>query len=141
MKAEELHLAQLYVDGELATTYSCDGLIVSTPVGSTAHSLAAGGPIVAPHIDAFIITPICPHTLSNRPLVIHGSCVVDLVVHTRSVDFALTADGQVMVELKNGDRVRVRRNPWPLKLLRVSGRSFFETLRTKLGWEGLPKNA
>jgi len=131
----------LFIDGEKVNTFAADGLICSTPVGSTAHSLAAGGPIISPEADAIVVSPICPHTLSNRPLVVDASSRVALDVSSRSVAFAMTVDGQVLVKLRNGDRIRVRRNPWPLRLLKVSGRSFFQTLRTKLAWEGSVKHA
>lgn len=132
---------RLFVNGEQVNAFIADGLILSTPVGSTAHSLAAGGPIVAPHADAIVITSICPHTLSNRPLVVESTDILEVEVTSASPGFALTADGQVMVPLRNGDRIRVRRNAWPVRLLKVSGRSFFQTLRTKLLWEGSPKHA
>lgn len=126
----------LFVNGEKVNTFAADGIICATPVGSTAHNLSAGGPILEPEMEAIVIAPICPHTLSNRPLVAASSEVVELEVRSRSVSFALTADGQVTLALRNGDRIVVRRNPWPLRLLKVSARSFFETLRTKLSWEG-----
>ncbi len=132
---------KLFIDDEKVNTFGGDGLICSTCVGSTAHNLAAGGPIVAPHTQAIMITPVCPHTLSNRPLVVNSDSVIELEVSSRSTRVAMTADGQIMVKLKNGDRVRIRRNPWPLKLLKVSQRSFFETLRSKLNWEGSFKHA
>jgi NAD+ kinase len=132
---------QLLVDGEKVNTFTADGLIVSTPTGSTAYSLAAGGPIVVPETRAIVISSICPHTLSNRPLVIHDDSKVDVEVWSDYSPFAMTADGQVMVPLKNGDRVRIRRNKWPLKLIKISDRSFFDTLRSKLNWEGANQNA
>ena len=131
----------LSINGEKVNDFAADGLICSTPVGSTAHSLAAGGPIVSPGLGAMVITPISPHTLSNRPLVVDASSVIVLEVSARSVSFAMTVDGQVLVKLRNGDRIRVQKNPWPLRLIKVSGRSFFETLRTKLSWEGSVKHA
>ena len=131
----------LRVNGEKIDTFAADGLICSTPVGSTAHSLSAGGPILSPEIDAMVISPICPHTLSNRPLVVDASSIVELEAKSKSVSFALTVDGQVLVPLRNGYRLKVCQNPWPLKLLKVSGRSFFATLRTKLMWEGSIKHA
>ena len=131
----------LFINGEKVNTFAADGIICSTPIGSTAHSLAAGGPIVAPDLDAIIISPICPHTLSNRPLVIDASSEVELAVSSRSVSLAMTVDGQVVVDLRNGDRISIKRNPWPLRLLRVTGRSFFETLHSKLSWEGSAKHA
>lgn len=130
----------LHINGEQINSFSGDGLICSTCVGSTAHSLAAGGPIVAPDAGAIVISPICPHTLSNRPLVINDSSVIEVVVRS-ALRFALTADGQVLVELKSNDTIRITKNPWPLRLIKVSGRSFFETLRTKLRWEGSARNA
>lgn len=132
---------RLFIDGEEVNTFRADGLICSTPVGSTAHSLAAGGPIVEPDANVMVISPICPHTLSNRPIVVASDAVVEIEVWSRSVGFALTTDGQSMVRLRDHDRVRVRRNPWPLKLIKVSGRSFFQTLRTKLHWEGSTSDA
>jgi NAD+ kinase len=131
----------LIINGETVNDFRGDGLICATCVGSTAHSLAAGGPIVTPGLEALIISPICPHTMSNRPLVINGDSTVELEVESESVGFALTVDGQIMIPLENGDRIRMSRNPWPLHLIKVSSRSFYETLRTKLGWEGLPKHA
>jgi len=128
----------LYINSEKVTTYAADGLIVSTPTGSTAHSLAAGGPIVLPDMDALVITPICPHTLSNRPLVIPGSSKVEIEVYSRSVEMALTVDGQVFVRLHNHDRISVARDETRLRLVRATSRTFFETLRTKLRWGGQP---
>lgn len=131
----------LYINGQMVNTFRADGLICSTPIGSTAHSLAAGGPIIEPNTEAIVISPICPHMMSSRPIVVDAASRIEVEVRSRSVAFAMTADGQVMVKLKNDDRVCVRRNSWPLRLLKVSGRSFFETLRTKLLWEGSPRAA
>ena len=131
----------LSINGENVNTFAADGIICATPVGSTAHNLSAGGPIISPNNDSFVISFICPHTLSNRPLVVEGNDVIELEVSSDSVSFALTADGQVPVALRNGDRIVVRRNPWPLKMLKVSSRSFYQTLRTKLKWEGSFKHA
>ena len=132
---------RLFIDGEQVNAFVADGIIFSTPVGSTAHNLAAGGPILTPDTAAIVISPICPHTLSNRPLVVSSDAAVEMEVWSTSTPFAMTADGQVLVPMQNGDRVRVRRNEWPLRLLKVSGRSFFQTLRTKLSWEGRVKHA
>ena len=129
---------RLSIDGEEVTTYAADGLILATPVGSTAHSLAAGGPILHPDMDAIVVTPICPHTLSNRPLVISAESVLEVEVSSRSVGFAMTADGQVFVDLKNGDRIEVRRAEVRLRLIRATGMTFFKTLHTKLNWGGRP---
>ena len=127
---------RLFINGEQVTTLVADGLIVSTPTGSTAHSLAAGGPILAPDASAIVISAICPHSLSHRPLVVDASARVEVETWSSGASFALTADGQVLVPLQNGDRVRMRRNPWPVRLLKVSNLSFFQTLRAKLLWEG-----
>jgi NAD+ kinase len=127
---------RLFINGEQVTTLVADGLIVSTPTGSTAHSLASGGPIIPPDVSAMVICAICPHSLSNRPLVVDAGARVEVETWANGVTFAMTADGQVLVPLRNGDRVRIRRNPWPVRLLKVSHRSFFQTLRAKLLWEG-----
>jgi len=127
------------VDGEQVTTYRADGIIVATPVGSTAHSLAAGGPLLYPEFDALVVTPICPHTLSNRPLVLPGTSVVTMTVGDGAEAPALTVDGQVNRRLATGDRVRVRRADVSLRLIRTGRRTFFETLRNKLDWRGQPR--
>lgn len=124
------------LDGERIATYNGDGVIVSTPLGSTAHSLSAGGPIVEPGLDALILTPICPHTLSNRPLVVPADSEVELAVIGNSHGAALTIDGQVFQELAKGDRVIVRLSEERLNLVRASGYSYYRTLREKLGWSG-----
>jgi len=132
---------RLFINGEQVTTLVADGLIVSTPTGSTAHSLASGGPIIPPDVSAMVISAICPHSLSNRPLVVDAGARVEVETWSSGVSFAMTADGQVLVPLQNGDRVRIRRNPWPVRLLKVSNRSFFQTLRAKLLWEGSIQHA
>ena len=132
---------RLFINGERVTTLVADGLIVSTPTGSTAHSLASGGPIIPPDVSAMVISAICPHSLSNRPLVVDAGARIEVETWSSGVSFAMTADGQVLVPLQNGDRVRIRRNPWPVRLLKVSNRSFFQTLRAKLLWEGSIQHA
>jgi len=126
----------LLVDGEVLTTYRADGLIVSTPVGSTGHSLAASGPIVYPDLEAFVVTPICPHTLSNRPSVLPPHCTLQLQPRDYAECPALTVDGQVYSELKEGDTATIRRAPCKLKLLTTGRHSFFDRLRDKLNWSG-----
>jgi NAD+ kinase len=128
-----------HVDGELVATYRADGLIVATPVGSTAHSLAAGGPIVHPDVDAMVVTPICPHTLSNRPLVLEGDSEVTISNREWAGATGLTVDGQVNKVLEDGDVVRVSRAPVPLKLIQTGRNSYFRTLRNKLDWRGQPR--
>jgi NAD+ kinase len=110
-----------------------DGLIVSTPTGSTAYSLAAGGPILYPTLDAFIIAPICPHTLTNRPLVIPDRDVVEVRLH-RGADVMLTVDGQVGMPLQPGECLRIRRAQSTMKLVLPFGSTFFKLLREKLRW-------
>jgi NAD+ kinase len=126
----------LYVDSELVTTYSCDGLIVSTPIGSTAHSLSAGGPILRQDLQAFVILPISPHTLTNRPVVDAADRVYELVVTAPHVGTSLVADGRVVCGMEPGDRVRVERSDARFKLVALPGHSYYHTLREKLGWGG-----
>ena len=127
---------QLYVDAELVTTYSCDGLIVATPVGSTAHSLSAGGPILRKDLQAFVICPISPHTLTNRPVVDSAQRVYELVVASPHAGTAVVADGRLLDNLQRGDRVRVQRSEAKFQLVSLPGHSDYRTLREKLGWGG-----
>jgi len=120
-------------DGQLVTTYHADGLIVSTPTGSTAYSLSAGGPILLPGLDAFVLTPICPHTLTQRPLVVPDSLVLEIAPRVGE-RVRLTVDGQEGGELAAGDRVRVQRSEHALLLLVAPQRSRFDVLRAKLRW-------
>lgn len=126
----------LIIDGELVTTYSADGVIISTPVGSTAHSLAAGGPIVRQDLSAFVITPICPHTLTNRPLVDSAEKIYQLVVHQSGS--TLVVDGQIQIPLSAGDHVTVRAAPVTFGLVKIPGHSYYRRLRDKLSWGGQP---
>ena len=126
----------LYVDAELATSYSCDGLIVSTPVGSTAHSLSAGGPILRKDLQAFVISPISPHTLTNRPVVDAADRVFELTVPQPNEGTSVVVDGRVLCSLSGEDRVRIERATPKFKLIEVPGHSYFRTLREKLGWGG-----
>ena len=130
---------ELMVGGEPVNTYRADGVIVATPVGSTAHSLAASGPILVPTLEAFVVTPICPHTLSNRPIVIPPDRTLEVCPRDYAETPALTVDGQVHSPLEEGDRVRIERAEEKLHLLRTGERTFFETLRNKLGWSGQPR--
>jgi NAD+ kinase len=124
---------EVAVDGQFATGYRADGLIISTPTGSTAYCLSAGGPIVFPTMDAMVLTPICSHTLTNRPIVLPGSQRIEVTLLTDQ-DVMLTADGQVGFALKHMDRVEVRRATPRLRLLRFPQKHFFSVLRTKLKW-------
>jgi NAD+ kinase len=131
----------LYVDAELVTTYSCDGLIVSTPVGSTAHNLSAGGPILRQELQAFVVSPISPHTLTNRPVVDAAERVYELVVPRPHAGTSLVVDGRVLAGLEAGDRVRVERSVARFQLVAVPGHNYYRTLREKLGWGGrLPRD-
>ncbi len=124
----------LRIDGEFVTTYKADGLIVSTPTGSTAYSLAAGGPIVYPIVSAFVITPICPHTLTNRPLVIPDTSHIEVEFAGEDSPTYLTLDGQVGIELTPGDRISIRAAADRLRLVRPQKKSYFSVLRDKLKW-------
>jgi NAD+ kinase len=127
---------ELYVDGELVTTYSCDGLIVSTPVGSTAHSLSAGGPILRNIMQAFVIVPISPHTLTHRPVVDSADRVIELAVPRPLEGTSLVVDGRVLGRLEPRDRVRIVRSQARFQMVEVRGQSYYRTLHDKLGWGG-----
>jgi NAD+ kinase len=127
---------EVTVNGEMLTIYRCDGLIVCSPTGSTAYSLAAGGAVVAPSADVFTLTPICPHTLSNRSVIVSLDSVVAVRVLSKRVETILTADGQPPRRLAAGDLITIRRSRHQIRLLHLAGSSFFETLRRKLGWIG-----
>lgn len=128
-----------FIDGDLLNHYHADGLIVATPTGSTAYSLAAGGPILSPLSRNFVITPICPHSLSNRSLVLTDNSMVELISVDDSKSSTLfTVDGQCIVEVEHGGAVRVEKADHQLNIIRLEGRSFFSTLRQKLHWgEGI----
>lgn len=126
----------LFVDGRRATTYNGDGVIVSTPTGSTAHSLSAGGPVIAPQLEAMVVTPICPHTLTNRPVVLPATGEIELRAEATPVDVGLTIDGQVYEPLQEGDRVVIRRAAQAFQLVDLQSRTFYDTLREKLHWGG-----
>lgn len=125
---------ELRVDGELVSTYKSDGLIVSTPTGSTAYSLAAGGPIVTPSVDAFLVTPICAHTLTHRPLVLPNSVKIEVTVKSLREIAYLTVDGQVGLATHSEDVVRMRKADSFVELVRPPGTSYFEILQRKLKW-------
>ena len=124
---------EVAVDGVFATGYRADGLILSTPTGSTAYCLSAGGPIVFPTMDAVVLTPICSHTLTNRPIVLPATQRISITLLTDQ-DVMLTLDGQVGFALKAHDIVEVRRATARTRLLRVPQKNFFSVLRTKLKW-------
>jgi NAD+ kinase len=127
---------QLYIDGELITTYSCDGLIVSTPVGSTAHSLSAGGPILRNDIQALVILPISPHTLTHRPVVDSAERTIELAMPDPNEGTSLVVDGRVLGRLTAEDRVRIVRSRAAFRMIQVQGQTYYRTLHDKLGWGG-----
>jgi NAD+ kinase len=131
----------LILDGEGVSGYTGDGLIISTPIGSTAHSLSAGGPILGQELSAFVITPICPHTLTNRPLVDSADKVYSIAVRRLSPNgsLVLVIDGQERGRLTTEHRVTVRKAPVSFRLVKVPGHSYYQTLRDKLRW-GTPPN-
>ena len=122
------------VDGAYLTTFKSDGLIISSPTGSTGYSLSAQGPIIYPELNCLVITPICPHTLTNRPIVISGNAEVSAIIKTQNEDVLLTLDGQVGVELRYGDVIQVAQAENRSCLIQSKSRDFFEVLRTKLKW-------
>jgi len=126
----------LTIDGEPISSFACDGLIVSTPAGSTGHALSTGGPILQPGTNAFGINLICPHTLSNRPLVIPGSSIIEISVKASHKALILSVDGQDVEELSPGDIVRITRSEKPAFFLYPPDYSYFSVLRQKLHWRG-----
>jgi NAD+ kinase len=125
---------EIYIEGSHVTTYKADGIILSTPTGSTAYSLSAGGPIVYPALPVTIITPICPHTLTNRPLVVSNEMKVEIKIMTQQPDTYLTLDGQIGMRLRTGDVIEVRRSDTLVKLIKSPFRDYFTILKTKLMW-------
>lgn len=129
---------EIVVNGEGVTRFSGDGLIVSTPIGSTAHNLSAGGPILAQELSAFVITPICPHTLTNRPVVDSADKTYMISILRAGAGTVLIVDGQEMIPMRVGSRVTIRRAPVDFQLVRVAGNSYYQTLRDKLRWGTTP---
>ncbi len=121
-------------DGQLVTTYHADGLIVATPTGSTAYSLSAAGPILLPHLEAMLMTPICPHTLTQRPVVLPDRALIEISLPVPGEEVQLTIDGQESTPVASGDLVRVTRSAHPVHLVVTHTRSRFDVLRTKLRW-------
>jgi len=124
-------------DRHLAT-FKADGLIIATPTGSTAYSLSAGGPIIFPEQEAMILNPLCPHTLTNRPVILPEGATVKVILWTKETGATLTLDGQVSFVLKSGDAIEVRKSRFVTILVASPHRHYLEILRTKLGWGGLP---
>jgi NAD+ kinase len=126
----------LEVDGQPATSYRCDGLIISTPVGSTAHNLSAGGPILQRSLPAVVISPLSPHTLTFRPVVDRADRIYELAVLNPNASTSLVVDGRVQCRLESGDRIRVQQSAQPFRMVVVPGQNEYRALREKLGWGG-----
>jgi NAD+ kinase len=126
---------EVAIDGAFVSAFRADGLIVSSPTGSTAYNLAAGGPILHPSLPAVVLTPICPHMLTHRPLVVADSSTVEIRLRAgRGVEVYTAFDGQQSFALEDGDRVTVTASPRKLRLVKVPARDYYEVLRTKLKW-------
>lgn len=125
---------ETYINRSYVTTFKSDGLIVSTPTGSTAYCLSAGGPILYPTLKSFVLTPICPHTLTNRPIVLPDNFIINITLISESEDVFLTLDGQIGFSLKKDDMVEIKKSEYSTRLLIPCGRDYFEVLRTKLKW-------
>ncbi len=132
---------ETWIDGRFVYTQRSDGLIISTPTGSTAYALSGGGPLLTPGLDAIALVPICPHTLSNRPIVINAASEIEISVcgHTDLKDVRVTCDGANGLTINDGETVKVRRHPTPIRLLHPVGHDHFDVLRAKLGWGESPK--
>jgi NAD+ kinase len=126
----------LAIDGDKVTSYVCDGLIVSTPTGSTGHSLSAGGPILTPETPAFVISLICPHTLSSRPLVVPDRSEIVVAIEDVSGKIRFSIDGQISENLHEGDKVKISRSGSSVRFIHLPGHSYFSVLRKKLHWSG-----
>lgn len=127
---------ETYIDDHYLTTYSADGLIVATPTGSTAYSLAAGGPVIHPAVPGIILTPICPFTLTNRPLIVPESANIKIRLAKDSSDIILTFDGQKGLEINDRDEIVIQKGPHPIRLITLPDRQYFDILKNKLKWSG-----
>jgi len=127
-----------WIDDYFVNTNRSDGLIVSTPTGSTAYALSGGGPILHPKLDAITLVPICPHTLSNRPIVVHDESVIKIIIHQGTLEATVSCDGQVSHTLEAGDHITIRKHEHSLRLLHPQGHDYFAILREKLRWSKQP---
>ena len=127
---------ETYIDDHYMTTYSADGLIVATPTGSTAYSLAAGGPIIHPGVPGILITPICPFTLTNRPLVVPDSACIKVRLAKESLDIILTFDGQGCIEIDENDTIIIQKGPYPINMITMPDQHYIDVLKDKLRWSG-----
>ncbi|MEO1618932.1 MAG: NAD(+) kinase, partial [Planctomycetota bacterium] len=126
----------LFADGILATRYQCDGLIIATPVGSTAHNLSAGGPILRRDLQAVVVSPISPHTLTHRPLVDSADTQFEITVTDPNDSTSVVVDGRILSPIRPSDRIEVQRANSCFRMLSVPGQNDYRTLREKLGWGG-----
>ena len=127
---------ETHIDDHYLTAYSADGLIVATPTGSTAYSLAAGGPVIHPAVPGIILTPICPFTLTNRPLIVPQSANIKIKLAKGSSDIVLTFDGQKGLELNDQDEIHIKKGSHPVNLITLPERQYFDILKNKLKWSG-----
>jgi NAD+ kinase len=127
---------ETYIDDHYLTTYRADGLIVATPTGSTAYSLAAGGPIIVPEVPGIVLTPICPFTLTVRPLIIPDTVCVKVKLAEKTPDIRLTFDGQVGMEIGDRDNILIRQSPYPVNMIALPGLRYYDLLKAKLRWSG-----
>lgn len=127
---------ECWISGQLINKFRADGLIISTPTGSTAYSLSAGGPLIHPSIHAMLMTPICPHTLTNRPLVVSDEEPIELILATPREEVTLTLDGQIGFSLKHLDRITVRKSEHYFQLVQAPNKNYFSVLKDKLSWGG-----
>lgn len=140
--AHKWHIARLiafeaYIDSHLVYSQRADGLIVSTPTGSTAYALSSGGPILHPSLNAIALVPICPHTLSNRPIVVGGGSLVEIVMEKDGhAEASVTCDGQTSIDLEPNDKILIQKRDKCLHLIHPEGHDYYTTLRTKLNWDG-----
>jgi len=124
------------INDRYLTTYRADGLIIATPTGSTAYSMAAGGPVIHPSVPAVVMTPICPFTLTNRPLIIPDSAAVTINLAERSTDILLTFDGQLGLPIDDRDTIVVSKSPYPIYMISEPSQNYYDVLKAKLRWSG-----
>jgi NAD+ kinase len=127
-----------WIDGRFLNRNRSDGLIVATPTGSTAYALSGGGPVLHPGLDAITLVPICPHTLSNRPIVINHNAIIEIVIHEGTLQAQISCDGHINLTLDPGDRITVRKADHTLRLIHPPGYDYFDVLRRKLRWSEQP---
>ena len=131
-----LALIPTYINDHYLTTFRADGLIVASPTGSTAYSMAAGGPVVHPQVPGIVMTPICPFTLTNRPLVVPDSTRILIKPEEKSANLILTLDGQAGLDIQHGDTILIEKSPHPVHMIQIPGSEYFDVLKAKLSWSG-----